>query len=92
MLIRQHDQIEVFVGVDQGIREQQRQIRRHVLIECAVHEQQPTLEVLGEILVGFGRVVGGAVRTVLQETLELLAPVIGVAGLIVVCRTRRCRL
>ena len=67
MLIRQHDQIEIFVGVDQRLGKQQREIRRHVLIESTVREQQVPLEVRGEILVRLAVVIAGAVRTALDR-------------------------
>ena len=82
--IRQQEQIEILIGFDQFVHYQQRVIRRHVVIQRAVRQQQMSLQVLGEQLVRLVVVIRGAVRIGFQQPLPLLGPIVFVFTIVVV--------
>ena len=88
--VRDHQQIEILVRLDQRVGDEHRLIRRHVGVHRAVGEQQVALQVLREVLIRFGVVAVGAVGVLDDESLIALAPVVLVLALIVVARLRRC--
>ena len=50
-LVWQHEQVEILVRLDQCIDDERGVVRRHVVVERAVREEQLALQVLGERLV-----------------------------------------
>ena len=82
--IRQQQQIEVLVRLDQRVDDEQCVVRRHIGVQRAVREQQLALQVPCHELVRLVVVVGRAVRVRLQQPLPLLAPVVFVAAIVVI--------
>ena len=82
-LVRQHEQVEVLVRLDQRIDDERGVVGRHVVIQRAVREQQLALQVLCECLVRLRRVV---VRCAVlhEQALIALAPVVLVHPVVVV--------
>ncbi len=85
--IGDHQHVEVLVGLDQRLGHQQRQVRRHVIVQGAVDQHQVALEVAGQGLVGLAVVVALAVLFD-QFALVALGPVILVAAVVVVAAFR----
>ena len=50
-LIGKHQQIEILVRLDQRVDDQQRVVRRHVVVHRAVRQQQMSLQVLCQVLI-----------------------------------------
>ena len=84
--VRNHQQVEVLVRLDQRVDDEERVVRRHVVVHRAVREQQVPLQVLRERLVGFDVVVVGAVGIADEQALvaftgpERPAPLPGAPG------------
>jgi len=58
--IGEHDQVEVFVGLDQFVDYEKSVVRRDIIVHGAVREQQMALQILRDVLVGLIVVVGAA--------------------------------
>ena len=63
MLVGQQEQVEILVGFDKGVDQQQRVVRRHVVVHGAVGEEQVALEIFREVLIGLIVVVGSCRRS-----------------------------
>ena len=87
-LVRQHEQIEILVRLDQRVNHQQRIVRRHVGIHRTVREEQVSLQVLRVRLVRLIVVVAGAVGLFLQQPLPLFAPIVFVLPVVVIAGLR----
>ena len=83
-LVWQHEQIEVLVCLDERVHDQQRVIRRHVIVHRTVREQQVTFQVLRQTLICLIVVVGRAVGFARQQPLIPLAPVVLVLAVVVI--------
>ena len=82
--VRQQDQVEIFVGLDQRVYDEQGAVVRDVVVEGTVGEQQFALQILREVLVRLAVVAIRLVVVTDQETLPLLSPVVLVDAVVVV--------
>ena len=82
--VGQHDQIEVFVGFDQFVNDEQGVVRWDIRIHRAVREQQPPLEVLYNVLVRLIIVVGGSIGAVFEQSLPFFSPVVFILTVVVI--------
>lgn len=82
--VGKEDEIEVFVGFDEGVDEQKGVVEGDVVVHGAVGEEQVALEVFGVELVGLSGVVGGAVGVFVLEATPFFGPVVLVHALVVI--------
>src|SRR5215510_776826 len=90
--VRQQEQIKIFVRLDQFVDEHERARRRHVVVHCAVGQQQLTLQVFREILIRLAVIVRRAVWLFDEQTLPLLRPVVFIVPVVVVAGFRDANL
>ena len=83
-LVRQHEQVEVLVRLDQSVDHQQRVVWRHVIIHRAVRQQQMPFQVLRDILICLIVVIRLAITILSQQALIPLAPIVFVFTIVVV--------
>src|ERR1700683_581872 len=84
MLVGEEEEIEILVGFDECVDDQESVVGRDVVIHGAVGEKEVALQIFGEALVGLVVVVGGAIGIFYQQTLVAFAPVIFVLAIVVV--------
>ena len=83
-LIRQHQQIEVLVCLDERIDDQQRVVWRHVIIESTVRQQQVSFKILRHVLISLIVVVGLAAGVAHQQALIPFAPVVFIFAIVMI--------
>ena len=69
VLVGQKQQIKILVGLDEFVHHQQRVVRRNVVIQRAVRQQQVSLQILSEVLIGLIIVIGSPVGIFYQQPL-----------------------
>jgi hypothetical protein len=84
--VRDHQQVEVLVRLDQRIDDELRVPRRHVVVQRPMRQQQLSFQVLRLELIRLHGIVVGAVRIPDEQALVPFAPVVLVVALVVVSR------
>jgi len=92
VLVREHQEIEILVRLDQRAGHHQRLVGRHVGVHRAVRQEQAALQILRVELVRLGLVTVRAVGIAHDQALVALAPVVLVQPLVVVPRLGDARL
>ncbi len=70
-LIRQHQQIEILVRFNERVDDQQRVVRRHIVVHRAMRQKQMSLQVFRQALVCLVAIVGPA-----EQALIPFAPIV----------------
>ncbi len=86
--VRHHDEVEVFIRLDERVGHQHRVRGRHVAVHRAVRDEQLALEIVCQQVVCLIVVVRGSVWVHFQQSLPLLSPIVLVVAVVVVARLR----
>src|ERR1700733_16299670 len=84
MLVGEQEKIEILVGFDEGVDDEESVVGRDVVVHGAVGEEEMALQIFRQGLVGLGVVVRGAIGIFYQQAHVAFAPVIFVLAIIVV--------
>src|SRR6202030_4871414 len=81
-------EVKILIGFDQLIHNKQRVVRRHIIIQRSMRQQQMALQVFGKVLIGLVIVIGGAVGILDEQSLIPLAPIVLVLAIVVIAGLR----
>src|SRR5580700_7379556 len=84
MLVGEQEEIEILVGLDEGVHDEESVVGRDVVVHGAVGEQEMALQVFCEVLIGLVVIVGGAVGIFHEQALVAFSPIVFILAIIVV--------
>lgn len=84
VLVGKQQQVEILVGFDERLDDQQRVVGRNVVVERAMREHQMALQIFCEILIRLVIVVSCTVLTFHQQSLVVLAPIVFIFPIVVI--------